>query len=90
MAGNLWEMTQDCYIPNMDKLPEDGTSPSPKACSQHAIGSMVIKGGSWETDAMRIRPSKRSIPSRAFNFETIGFRCAKSRSQEADKSAEKP
>ena len=74
MAGNVFEWTSDCYSPNFESAPTDGSAqPGDGNCEG------VNRGGSWRTpigqegtDYMRI--AYRSIDPADTKDEFVGFR----------------
>jgi formylglycine-generating enzyme required for sulfatase activity len=56
MAGNLAEFVSDCFAPNHEGAPADGSArrAAPAVCALR-----VIKGGSWAAEPGMIRPSVR-------------------------------
>jgi len=54
MAGNVWQMVQDCYRPNYETLPIDGLPNSEGDCSLR-----VVRGGAWTSDPPYLRSASR-------------------------------
>jgi formylglycine-generating enzyme required for sulfatase activity len=54
MAGNVWQMVQDCYQPNYMALPADGTPNIQGDCSIR-----VVRGGAWTSDPHYLRSASR-------------------------------
>lgn len=69
--GNVWEWVQDWYADNYyqqsglidPKGPEEGQY-------------RVVRGGSWNDDALDLRVSVRRWVDPGYRFVSIGFRCA--------------
>jgi formylglycine-generating enzyme required for sulfatase activity len=73
MLGNVENWVEDCYAPNYDKTPTDGspnlTDPCPKR---------VVRGGSWYDNPRLVRAARRNsdgTPDTRNAF--IGFRVAR-------------
>jgi formylglycine-generating enzyme required for sulfatase activity/DNA-binding winged helix-turn-helix (wHTH) protein len=72
MHGNAWEWVEDCWSPDVRKLPSDGSAyMRPDVCE---IG--VIRGGSFATGPRSVRTAHRRPSKVAGHFQTIGFRVA--------------
>jgi formylglycine-generating enzyme required for sulfatase activity len=54
MAGNVWQMVQDCYHPNYNALPADGSPNTQGECSIR-----VVRGGAWTSDPHYLRSASR-------------------------------
>jgi len=54
MAGNVWQMVQDCYQSNYTALPSDGSPNSQGDCSIR-----VVRGGAWTSDPHYLRSASR-------------------------------
>ena len=55
MHGNLWEWVEDCYLNSYAGAPADGSPRTAGGCSDR-----VVRGGSWENEALFLRASYRS------------------------------
>lgn len=69
MLGNVWELTLDCYSPNYDETPRDGSAYLTAKCN-----AIVARGGSFMNSPKGLRVSVRAkgaIDAPATNF---GFR----------------
>jgi formylglycine-generating enzyme required for sulfatase activity len=69
MVGNVWEWVEDCYHPNYQGAPSNGSAWTSGDC-----GYRVIRGGSWlpSPDALRSALRDRTIPGLRGNL--LGFR----------------
>jgi iron(II)-dependent oxidoreductase len=77
MAGNVYEWVQDWYHSDYNGAPVDGSAwledPDP-------YYDRVIRGGSQEEPADKLRAADRSYIDPSYNYcdiKTIGFRCAR-------------
>jgi formylglycine-generating enzyme required for sulfatase activity len=55
MLGNAWQWTADCWHPNYDGAPDDGSAWKEEHCSRH-----VIRGGSWHNLPVFVRSAARA------------------------------
>ena len=73
IAGNVWEWTADCYLPNYDTAPTDGTAQTGDANCEG-----VNRGGGWSTpsdqDIDFMRVAFRSNSPADTKDEYVGFR----------------
>jgi formylglycine-generating enzyme required for sulfatase activity len=71
-SGNVWEWTADWYGPYRNEAVRD-----PQGRAQGT--RKVIRGGSWDSHAARVRTSVRhSLPAGARYNLYVGVRCARS------------
>lgn len=71
MAGNVWQLTSDCWNASYDGAPHDGSSWREGSCDEG-----VVRGGSWLKPPIGERSAKRglaAVDDLAGNHE-IGFR----------------
>ena len=68
MNGNVWEWCQDCYDPDTNKIPKDG---SPLISSEP---DRVLRGGCHHNWAIHCTVSKRYEIGKEFKDNCIGFR----------------
>jgi formylglycine-generating enzyme required for sulfatase activity len=72
MHGNAWEWVEDCWTPNPQAMPTDGSAFSrPGSCE---IG--VIRGGSFAAGSRRVRSAIRSPVRTTKHFYNTGLRVA--------------
>lgn len=72
MHGNAWEWVEDCWTPDVRKVPTDGTAfTQPGGCE---VG--VIRGGSFATAPRNVRSAHRRANIVATHYQTVGFRVA--------------
>jgi formylglycine-generating enzyme required for sulfatase activity/DNA-binding winged helix-turn-helix (wHTH) protein len=72
MHGNAWEWVEDCWSPDVRKLPTDGSAfMRPDGCE---LG--VIRGGSFATAPRSLRSAHRRSNLVAGHYQTVGFRVA--------------
>ena len=71
MIGDVWEWTSSFY------LPYPGSDVDAMGESQFALGSRVLRGGSWATRSGAIRASSRRACRPESRHHFSGFRCAR-------------
>jgi formylglycine-generating enzyme len=72
MHGNAWEWVEDCWSPDVRKLPTDGSAfMRPGGCE---IG--VIRGGSFAAGPKSVRSAHRRSGKLAGHYQSVGFRVA--------------
>jgi formylglycine-generating enzyme required for sulfatase activity len=69
MVGNVWKWVQDCYHPNYNGAPTDGSTWTGGDCT-----ARVIRGGSWGGGSEHVRPAFRDRSSTNDRNYTLGFR----------------
>ena len=69
MAGNVWQMVQDCFHANYDGAPTDGSAWLLDNC-----GSRVSRGGSWRFRPSTLRSAHRALYAPDVRFPAVGFR----------------
>jgi formylglycine-generating enzyme required for sulfatase activity len=69
MVGNVWKWVQDCYHPNYNGAPPDGTTWTGGDCT-----ARVIRGGCWGAGPEYVRPAFRDRSSTNDRNYTLGFR----------------
>lgn len=74
LVGNVWEWVADCYRPNYEKQPRDGSAFTSKNCSNR-----VFRGGAWgDYGSFYLRTAYRGEWKSTEAFANIGFRVAAS------------
>jgi Sulfatase-modifying factor enzyme 1 len=74
MHGNVWEWVEDSWHGNYDGAPTDGSAWLRGGDSSYR----VIRGGSWRNDTGFIRAAVRVKRTINVQFDTLGFRVARS------------
>lgn len=72
MHGNVWEWIRDCWNPNYDGAPTDGSAWEQSDCSRR-----VTRGGSWDINAGYLRSANRHWSLRGVRYNGLGFRLAR-------------
>jgi formylglycine-generating enzyme required for sulfatase activity len=72
MHGNLWEWVEDCYLNSYAEAPADGSPWTARGCSDR-----VVRGGSWENEALFLRSAYRSWGPPQTRNPVLGFRVAR-------------
>ena len=71
--GNVWEWVEDCWHPNYDGLPADGSAWEEPSCDDQ-----VLRGGAWDSDdTSLLRSAQRGTGSKDEHFNNVGFRIAR-------------
>ena len=70
MHGNVWEITADCWTPDLEKIPEDA---SPVGITGDCTRK-VIKGGGWSSPVEKLRSAARGVVADDTGDPAIGFR----------------
>ncbi|MGQ0658112.1 MAG: SUMF1/EgtB/PvdO family nonheme iron enzyme [Chromatiales bacterium] len=68
-AGNVAEWVADCYHPNYEGAPADGSAWEGPACSER-----VVRGGSYQSPPKSIRSARRDKWPAGSGHDSIGFR----------------
>lgn len=76
MVGNVFEWVEDCYHPNYENAPTDGSSWTTGDCSDR-----VIRGGSWDLPPGANRSAIRLGVSAGLRTKNMGFRVARTLNQ---------
>ncbi|MDB5719020.1 MAG: hypothetical protein JWM38_2447 [Sphingomonas bacterium] len=74
IAGNVWEMTEDCRFPDYIGAPSDG---SPRAAPD--CGSHILRGGDYSSSRRGQRPTARIAAGDQQRSTSMGFRLAQDR-----------
>ncbi|MEO0730445.1 MAG: SUMF1/EgtB/PvdO family nonheme iron enzyme, partial [Pseudomonadota bacterium] len=70
MHGNAWEITADCWSPDLTQVPEDGRPVGIAGdCSRY-----VIKGGGWDSEIDKLRSAARANIGENDASPSISFR----------------
>lgn len=69
MLGNVWEWTEDCYIPNYAAAPTDGSAVRSDSCLKR-----MSRGGSWNVFPIWVRSTYRYGIEPALRASNLGFR----------------
>jgi formylglycine-generating enzyme required for sulfatase activity len=72
MAGNVWQLVEDCYHDNYNGAPTDGSVWTGANC-----GSRVVRGGSWRYNPHDLRSASRNRNPSDGRSNNIGFRVAR-------------
>jgi len=70
MHGNVWEITDDCWTPDLSKIPEDA---SPVGITGDCTRK-VIKGGAWDSSVEKLRSAARGVLPEDTGSNAVGFR----------------
>jgi formylglycine-generating enzyme required for sulfatase activity len=70
MVGNVWEWVEDCYHPNYEGAPPDGSAWITGDCAIR-----VVRGGAWDITSENLRSANRNGGSS--DSRTLGFRIAR-------------
>ncbi|HEY0419842.1 MAG TPA: SUMF1/EgtB/PvdO family nonheme iron enzyme, partial [Acetobacteraceae bacterium] len=73
MLGGVAQWTQDCWAPNYQGAPSDGTARESRACLKR-----VLRGGSFHSDHDDILPIARNFYDAPVRYVSNGFRVARS------------
>jgi formylglycine-generating enzyme required for sulfatase activity/DNA-binding winged helix-turn-helix (wHTH) protein len=72
MLGNAWEWVEDCWTPDVRKLPTDGSAFTQSGGCE--VG--VIRGGAFASSPKHVRSAHRRGSPMARQYNTVGFRVA--------------
>ncbi len=70
MAGNVWEMTEDCWSDDLKSMPGSGVS----ELSQGDCTRSAVRGGAWNSPKPELRSAYRRPIAHSFASNTIGIR----------------
>nr|MBA2517321.1 SUMF1/EgtB/PvdO family nonheme iron enzyme [Solirubrobacterales bacterium] len=73
MLGGVAHWTQDCWFPNYQGAPMDGTARDTRACTKR-----VLRGGSFRSGRDDILPVARNYYDAPVRYQVNGFRVARS------------
>jgi formylglycine-generating enzyme required for sulfatase activity len=74
MAGNVMQWTADCWTPNYDGAPADGSARTDGDCSRR-----VVRGGNWFIRPFALRAGFRRQVPQGMRDDIFGFRVARLR-----------
>jgi formylglycine-generating enzyme required for sulfatase activity/CRP-like cAMP-binding protein len=69
MAGNVQEWTGDCYHPNYQNAPSDGSAWQSPGCTRR-----MVRGGSYTSPLDSVRSAKRTQYDQDTRLDNLGFR----------------
>jgi hypothetical protein len=69
MAGNVWQWVQDCYHPDYNGAPTEGSAWTSGDCIDR-----VVRGGSWASSPRNLRAAFRFRGTTVFRNNDLGFR----------------
>ncbi|MEL6297621.1 MAG: formylglycine-generating enzyme family protein [Pseudomonadota bacterium] len=73
LHGNAWELTADCWTPDLERVPKDGKAIGLAGdCTRH-----VMKGGGWDSTKDKLRSARRSALPNNVASPVVGFRVAR-------------
>lgn len=72
MLGNAAEWVQDCWNPNHDGAPADGSARNSGDCRRR-----VVRGGSWASPPAQVRSAARLAQPASYRASDLGFRLAR-------------
>ena len=72
MLGNAAEWVQDCWNPNHNGAPVDGSVRNGGDCTRH-----VVRGGSWASSPTQVRSAARASQPSSYRASDLGFRIAR-------------
>ncbi|HZV21627.1 MAG TPA: formylglycine-generating enzyme family protein [Hyphomicrobiales bacterium] len=73
MHGNVWEWVQDCYKPNYEGAPTDGSPVMTQDCRLR-----ILRGGAWNYHPRLLRSAYRYATAPEVRLNNAGFRVARS------------
>jgi formylglycine-generating enzyme required for sulfatase activity len=72
VIGNIWEWTEDCFIPHYDGAPTDGSVRMEAGCQR-----LIVRGGGWYSRTWFARAAGRSREDFSYRSSTLGLRVAR-------------
>ncbi|MDO9708130.1 SUMF1/EgtB/PvdO family nonheme iron enzyme [Paracraurococcus lichenis] len=72
MLGGVAEWVQDCWVPNYQGAPSDGSARDSRACMRR-----VLRGGSFRSGREEILPVARNFYDAPVRYQANGFRVAR-------------
>jgi len=74
VAGNVWQLVQDCRHPSFDGAPSDGSAWVDGPCD-----SRIVRGGGYGGIRRAMQAAARAAAGESFDSAEMGFRLAESR-----------
>jgi formylglycine-generating enzyme required for sulfatase activity len=72
MVGNVWEWVEDCYHPNYDGAPLDGSVWRGADCDHR-----IARGGAWDSNPRYVRSAQRGLLTSDLRMSGLSFRIAR-------------
>jgi formylglycine-generating enzyme required for sulfatase activity len=69
VIGNIWEWTEDCFIPHYNGAPTDGSAWIVPGCDRR-----IVRSGGWYSRVWFVRPTGRSREAPDYRSSTLGLR----------------
>lgn len=76
MEGNVWQYLEDCFHPNYDGAPKDGSAWLSNDCTSH-----ILRAGAYLSLPKYLRNANRVRPANSEKGTAIGFRIARTLSR---------
>ncbi len=83
MAGNVWDMTEDCLFPDYVDAPTDGSARTKPDCDR-----FVLRGGDYSSSRRGQKPTARVATGPMFRSTSMSFRVAQDIPQTEDSGVE--
>ncbi|ADH84883.1 formylglycine-generating enzyme family protein [Desulfurivibrio alkaliphilus] len=77
MSGNVWEWCEDIWHPNYEGAPTDSSPRLGTAAGDREAERRVMRGGSWNFNALNARTTYRDWNDTGYRFFVIGLRLAR-------------
>jgi len=71
--GNVYEWVEDCWHPDYEGAPADGSAWTKPDCDRH-----VLRGGAWNFASWHLRAASRGAVAASVSLLPVGFRVARS------------
>ncbi|MGO4677404.1 SUMF1/EgtB/PvdO family nonheme iron enzyme [Bosea sp. 2YAB26] len=72
-GGGVAQWVADCWLPNYRDAPLEGSPRTAENCREN-----VLRGGSWRSNAVSVRPASRTHYDTGVRYPAHGFRIARS------------
>jgi formylglycine-generating enzyme required for sulfatase activity len=89
MLGNVWEWCDDVWHDTHDGAAADGAARTVAPGNASGAAGRVIRGGSWDRGARRVRAAYRDGDDPSSRDVNLGFRCARVQEQSGTASEER-